>query len=169
MLALKPYILYRKPVRATLVIICGFSDAAHPKDRDYGQTGMVTDLRISTKAGGVDIFHSIDWTCQKQKHVSYSPYGAEILAVRVGDDLRYYYKTAINHLFPKYPIRHDLNIDGKGLRETLVTIHEGKDYRLGQTVQRIRDSFESHELGTIHSIPGTENVSDASTKRNLTL
>lgn len=90
LLALKPYILYCKPVRATTVIPCTFYDAAHPKVRYYRLTGMFTGLRISTKAGGVDIFDPIDWTSQNQKRVSCSPYGADILAAAVGGDHRCY-------------------------------------------------------------------------------
>lgn len=88
--------------------------------------------------------------------MSYSAYGAEILATTVGDDRGYYYKTAFHYLFPQTPVGHELNIDSNGHHETIITLHEGKDYRLRQTVQRIRDSFEAKELETIRCMPETQ-------------
>lgn len=70
-------------------------------------------------------------------------------------------KTGINHLLLKFPIVNELNLGSKGLNETLVTLQEGKDTLLRETVQWMRDSFESHELDTIRWITASENVSDA--------
>lgn len=166
---LKPIVTYICPTNTPYIFLSTFTDASHPKDRDYGQTEMITGFRIGENAGQKEYFHAIDWTSQKQKRVRYSAYCAEVLAATVGDDRGYYYKSAFNDLFPHAPVQHELNIDSKGLRETLVTLHEGRGYRLSQTIQRIRDSFEAHELDIIRWIPGTENIADALTKRNLRL
>lgn len=60
-------------------------------------------------------------------------------------------------------------MDSRGLFDTITTLHEGRDYRLRQTVQRIRDSFESRELDTLRWIKGSANIADALTKRNPVL
>jgi hypothetical protein len=60
----------------------------------------------------------------------------------------------------------ELNVDAKGLYDTLFTLHESRDYRLRPTVSRIRDSFDSHELQVLRWIPGATNLADA-LKRNL--
>jgi len=52
------------------------------------------------------------------------------------------------------------------LYDTITTLHEGRDYRLRQTVQRIRDSFESEDLNALRWIQGKVNLADALTKRN---
>lgn len=55
------------------------------------------------------------------------------------------------------------------LYNTLTTTHESQDYRLRRTVQRIRDSFEARDLDALIWIPGTDNIADALTKRNIEL
>eukprot|EP00177_Eucheuma_denticulatum_P007832 GFKZ01014258.1.p1 GENE.GFKZ01014258.1~~GFKZ01014258.1.p1 ORF type:complete len:1202 (-),score=97.36 GFKZ01014258.1:1881-5486(-) len=166
---LKPILTYKKVLDPTSVSLFTFSDAAHPQDRDYGQTGLVIGIVARNITEDRIVFHVLDWTSQKQQRVSHSAYGAEILAASSGDDRGYFYKQAINTLFPKSPLKHDLNVDSKGLWDTITTLHEGKEYRLRQTVQRIRNSFEAQELNVLRWIPGTENVADALTKRNMTL
>ena len=100
LLSLKSWLTYQKPVHTKSVILSTFSDAAHPRDRDYGQTGLITGLRVIYKDGLSEIFHLIDRTSRKQKRVSYSSYGSEILAAAHGDARGYYYKIEINSLFP---------------------------------------------------------------------
>ena len=60
-------------------------------------------------------------------------------------------------------------LDSLGLHATLTTLHEGKDYRLHPTVARIRDSYESKEIDEIICIPGSQNIADALTKRNIAI
>ncbi len=67
------------------------------------------------------------------------------------------------------PIRSALYVDNKALYNTLTTTHESQEYRLRQTVQRIRDSFESRDLDALIWVPGTDNIADALTKRNVEL
>jgi len=110
-----------------------------------------------------------DWSSHKQRRVSHSSNGAEILACSSGDDRSLYLTGSYGILFPTSDIRNELNVDSRGLYDTITTLHEGNEYRLKQTVQRIRNSFESEELNVLRWIPGVENVADALTKRNIIL
>ena len=72
---------------------------------------------------------------------------------------------AISSLFPLDSFKHTLNVDSKGLYDTITTLHEGRDYRLRQTVQRIRDSFEAGQVNVIRWIQGKAVFADVLTKR----
>lgn len=167
LLELNPWIAFRKAVEVVKVMVCTFADAGFNKNRsrDYGQSGIVTGLRVTTGSGR-DIFHPIDWCSNKKQRVSYSSYGAEILACADADDRCHYFKTAINSMFDEAKIRNELFTDSRCLYDTITTLHEGKDYRLRPTVQRLRNSFESHELNSMRWIPRDINPADALTKRN---
>lgn len=69
-------------------------------------------------------------------------------------------------LFPQITFMHELNVYSKGLFDTITTLDDGRDYRLRQTVQRIRDSFESREVNIIRWVQGQINIYDGLTKRN---
>ena len=116
---------------------------------------------------GMYYYHLLDWCSNKQKRVSYSPYGAEILACADADDRGFYLKYGIRCIFPKTEIGNELLTDSKCLYDTITTLHEGRDYRLRPTVQKMRNSFDSKELDFMRWIPGTDNPADALTKRNL--
>ena len=169
-LALKPQIVFRAPPQPSEieeVLVSTFADASfnHSSRSGYGQTGLITGLRMKRK-NGVDLFHAIDWSSSKQKRVSYSPYGAEVLACAEGDDRGFYLKAGLSHVFEKTKIRNELTTDSLCLFDTITTLHESKDYRLRPTVQRMRNSFDSRELDFMRWIPGTQNPADALTKRN---
>ena len=155
------------PTDITEVIVSSFSDASfnHSDSSGYGQTGLITGLRIKQK-DGVDLFHPLDWTSSKQKRVSYSPYGAEVLACAEAEDRGYYLKMGLMSIFPLTKVRNELCTDSRCLYDTVTTLHEARDYRLRSTVQRIRNSFDSHELNHMRWIAGDCNPSDALTKRN---
>lgn len=156
-------------VNITNVLVSNFSDALHPgRELDYGQTGIVTGLRIEN-GDGPDIFHTIDWISHRQKRVSYSSYGTEIIATAHGDDRGYYLNSGINSLFTNRMPKHELTVDSRALYDTITTLHESTEYRLRQTVQRIRNSFQSQELDVMRWIPGTGNIADALTKRDKAL
>lgn len=57
--------------------------------RLYGQTGIITGLKIWITEGDCT-YHIIDWASTKQRRVSHSSYGAEILAC-AGTDYRDFY------------------------------------------------------------------------------
>ena len=170
-LKLSPLINYRhQQPRVTNACIQTFSDASFniKSNQDYGQSGIITGLSADTLSGD-SIYHVLDWSSQKQRRASNSTYGAEILACVDADDRGFHLKQAFHSLFPMKPLRHILNVDSRCLYDTVTTLHEGKEYRLRQTIQRIRNSFESTELDILRWIPGPANISDALTKRKLQL
>lgn len=73
----------------------------------------------------------------------------DILAYTEADDRGYNLKMGMASIFAGKQFTPELNVDPKGLFDTVKTVHEGRDYRLLQTVQRIRDSFESQEINFI--------------------
>lgn len=164
---LKPLISFRKLTsEVDNIDVWTFSDASFNivTGRDYGQTGIITGLKVTGK-GGESVFHVVDWTSSKQRRVSHSSYGAEILACSEADDRGYYIKKAIMAVTDRTDIRHILHVDSRGLFDTISTLHDGKEYRLRQTVQRIRDSFESGDIDILRWIPTGVNVADTLTKR----
>ena len=149
------------------VIVTSSSDASfnHGTRSGYGQTGLLTGLRI-IRSEGADIFHTIDWCTNKQRRVSYSPYGAEVLACADADDRGYYLKSGLLSLFSSLKTRSELCTDSRCLYDTITTLHEAKYYRLRPTVERIRNCFDSQELDFMRWIPGDANPADELTKRN---
>lgn len=169
---LKPIISFPRPSdKVKKVSIRSFSDAAFniTKKSQYGQTGIIIGLEYESE-NDEKVYHIVDWASVKQKRVSYSSYGAEILACTEADDRGFNIKMAIQSLTTDNThVPHVLSIDSKGLYDTITTLHEGREYRLRQTVQRIRDSFESGELDTLRWVQGIVNIADALTKRNTTM
>lgn len=140
---LPPRLLFRNTDYIAEVMVCTMSDASHGAADDvYGQTGSITGLKISIEKPGPSYFHPIAWSSHKQRRVSYSSFGAEIIAAAYGDDRGFDLKFSLLSLFPQRPVKHQLLIDSKGLFETFITLHQTSDYRLRKTVARIRKSFE---------------------------
>lgn len=165
---LKAEITYQKiGGEVTAATIESFSDAAFniSRAKQYGQTGLIVGILFNVKGKDDAVYHVVDWASRKQRRVCHSSYGAEILACADADDRGYNLKMAMTSLFPSDKFRHVLNVDSKGLYNTITTLHEGRDYRLRQTVQRIRDSFEAGEVDTIRWVQGKANIADALTKR----
>lgn len=147
---LKPELTYLKPIAVRKAIFSSFSDASHPRDRDYDNSGIINEFRIEEYNGDEsDIFHVQDWTSHRQKSISYSACRAAILACLSADDRGYYLKGAINSILPNQHTRHEVSVDSNALEDTVTTIHESKEFRLRQTVQRLRNSFESGELDVL--------------------
>lgn len=171
LLELQPVITFKKP-RSQIVeaTVCTFSDASFNigRARSYGQSGIILGLRITTSAGE-HVYHPIDWTSHKQDRVVHSSYGAEIIACASADDRTYLLRSSFRSIFPRTDTRNELLTDSRGLFDTITTLHDGKEYRLRQTVERLRNSFESQELDTLRWIPGTSNIADALTKRSMNL
>lgn len=143
-----------------------FSDASfnQTSSSGYGQTVLISGLRNELRSG-LDIFHPLDWCSNKQRRASYSPYGAEVLAYADADDRGQYFKEGLNAIFSKTRTRNELFTDSRCLYDTITSLHEGRDFRLRPTVQRIRNSFDSRELDLMRWIPGTVNPADALKKR----
>lgn len=109
----------------------------------------------------------MDWESVKKKRFRYSSYGAQILACTEADDRGFKLNKAIHYLSNDgTQINHTLNVDYKGLYDTIKTLHEGSEYRLRQSVQRIRDSFDSGWLDTLRLVQGIVNIADELTTRN---
>ena len=172
---LNPVVLYKHPRKTvTRIFIPSFSDASFNVSpaRSYGQSGFVTGIAYLQEGSNSLEYHVCDWNSNKQRRVSHSSYGAEILAAADGDDRTYNFRQSLRSLFKQtrmQPIRSALYVDSKALYDTSTTTHDATEYRLRQTVQRIRDSFESSELDALVWIPGPSNVADALTKRNVDL
>ena len=147
--------------------LLSFSDASHGEA--YGQTGFVIGL-YATMCDNTNIFHTVDFGSKKQRRVSFSSLGAEILAAADASDRGIFYCQAINSILKgmtNSTVRLNLLVDSRGLFDTLSTLHEGRDYRLRGTVARLRDSFASHEIAGIRWIRGIANLADALTKPNF--
>lgn len=74
---------------------------------------------------------------------------------------------AVNILFSKTLIEHELNVDSRALRDTITTLHECLKYCLRHTVQRLRDRCKSEELNVMRWIPSKINISNALGKRSV--
>lgn len=103
LLNLKPWITLKAPAgveEISKVLVSTFSDAAFNQTTSsgYGQRGVLMGLRIHLK-NGVDLFHALDSVSNKQCRVSYSPYGAEILACTDGDDRGFFLKSGLKSIF----------------------------------------------------------------------
>lgn len=168
LLSLQPSLLFLSSVEDFHATLITLSDASHAGLHEvYGQTGLISGIKVQCFKG--NYFHPITWTSHKQKKVSYSSYGSEILAAADADDIGFFLKGVFNELFPKTALRHELMVDSKSLFETITTLHKPEDYRLRKVVARMRDSFESSELDSIRWIPGPRNYADVLTKRNVAL
>ena len=169
-LRLDPVITYLSPHGIiTDESIRTFSDASFKigSSQCYGQSGVISGLLLGVNEKSV--YHVLYWISTKQKRVSYSSYGAEILACAEADNRGFYLKNAVRTLAKDDDIRHQLCIDSKRIHDTITTLHEGRDCRLRQTVERLRNSFESQELDVLRWIPGVHNIADDLTKRNIKL
>lgn len=86
---LKPYLTFRRPPSPVHAIICSFSDASHPRDKDYGQAGGFTGI-LSHDADGQDAYDLVDWCCLWQclwqHRTRHSAYGAESIGAETADD-----------------------------------------------------------------------------------
>lgn len=156
------------PVNPKEVELVSFSDASFniTSRQVYGQTGGIAGIRYIKPGDDARIIHFIDWTSHKQRRVCYSSYGAEIIAICTAEDRGFALKQALAALFPNLQCTHQIRTDSKALFDTVTTLHDGKKYRLRQTVQQIRDAFESRELNQIRWIQKHANIADALTKYN---
>ena len=161
-------IRFAKPWYATESMeVATFSDASFNinERQTYGQTGYIVGIRFRGEEDA-RCYHLIDWSSNKQRRVCHSSYGAEILAAASADDRGYDTKIAMRSILQNNSITNTLLIDSNALFQTMTTLHEGREYRLRQTVQQLRDSFESQELNRIRWIQGKANLADALTKQN---
>lgn len=120
---------------------------------------MLTDSKAGTT------FHIVDWVSSKQKLVSQSSYEAEILACSEADDCAFCLNHAVISISRNGRINHVLHVDSRGIFDTISTMHDGKEYRLRHTVQRIRESFPGGDIDRLRWIPSGRNIANGLTKR----
>ena len=158
-------VLFKKPwYEVQSMEVVTFSDASfNTNERQiYGQTGVISGIRFRGTSEA-RCFHAVEWTNHKQRRVSHSSFDAEILAAAQGDDCGFAIKQAMATI-TRMETRSTLLVDSESIFDTLTTLHEGNEYRLRQTVQQLRDSFESKEFDRIRWIQGKVNLADALTK-----
>lgn len=116
-LILDPKITFTSPPlteEITEVIFTSFSHASfnHGTTNGYGQTELITVLRIMKK-DGAHLFHTIDWTSSKDLRVTYSPYGAEGSACADADDRGFHLKQGLNEILHTrtYAANYAQNLD----------------------------------------------------------
>ena len=167
---LTPTLFFRNSTDVVSAMVSTLSDASFNINsrKSYGQTGLIMGIRTLLQDGS-ECFHTVDWVSTKQRRICHSSYGAEILACAEADDRGFYLKMGMRSLLPNTMMRNEIVVDSMALFDTITTLHEGSEYRLRQTVQRIRDSFEAGDVNVIRWIPGVDNVADALTKLNFTL
>lgn len=162
---LDPTLTFCKPrVAVTWITVWTFSDASFniTAGRDYGQTVIITGLRVHTDKQD-DIYHTIDWASNKQRRIIHSSYGAEILACADADDRGY----CLGRVSGPSPTIWKSSTSYTSSRAVYSTLYlrctTGKNMR--QTVPRIRDSFENGNINTLRLIPSRQNLADGLTKR----
>lgn len=140
---LNPYIMYLLSQKLCNIKLCSFSDSSHGIMVEIrGQIRIVTGPRVNDNMPQGSMFHEITLTSHKQRRVSYSWIGSEILSAADDDDRDYGLKLSLESLFPRKPMKHELQTGSKALFGTLTTLHQAGDYRLRKSVPRMRDSLE---------------------------
>lgn len=84
---LRSEIKYIKPPKSAIIHVHTFSDASFNISitQSYGQTGFISGIQFSNGEDDT-IYYLVDWSSNKQRRISHSSYGAEILACTDGDD-----------------------------------------------------------------------------------
>eukprot|EP00171_Calliarthron_tuberculosum_P002342 IDg2342t1 len=145
LLKLSPSITNKAPFHkswATEAVIVCSSDAAHGNS-SYSQTVYIGGLFLQLECRN-SLYHAVYRHSGKQRRVSFSSAGAEIIAAAESTDRGgYLHELFITILGPNIEISMSLLVDSRDLHDTITKLHEPRDYRLWPTVARIRDSFES--------------------------
>lgn len=148
LLTLNAWVTFKYPTemagKIKEVFISTLTDTAFNQTSSIGyrQSIILTSWRIELQ-DSLTIFHPIDWCSNKQRRVSCPPYVTEVLACAYEDDRGYYFKMGLNSMFSQTEIGSEIFTDSRCLYDTITMLHEGKDFRLRPTVQRIRKSFDS--------------------------
>lgn len=85
------------------------------------------------------------------------------------DDRGFHIKITLQCLGQANTFAHIMHVDSKELFDTITTLHESREYRFRQTVQKIRDSFESNTIDALRWIQAKDYIADALTKHNLSI
>lgn len=130
-LRLKPIIRFPNPRSVCDVKLISLSDASHGGGNEiYGRTGIICGMLAEDMGGEEHVFHVLTWSSHKQRRVSYSSFGSEILAAADADDRGYDLKLSYDAIFTRNKMRHEIFVDSRGLLDTITTVHEPREYRL---------------------------------------
>lgn len=164
----EPSIKFREPNNIDYSRVLTLSDASHRlHGSEYGQMGSIRGIIIEDKELKESLYYGISWTRNKQRSISHFSFGAELIAAGDNDDMGCCLKETINEMFPPGEMMHELVVDSKSLSDTISSIHKNKEYRLRETVLRLRVAFQSGDTNNIRWVQGKLNFSDALTKRNV--
>lgn len=113
---------------------------------------------------------SLIGTAQNKSRVAFSSNGVDILVAAESADhaslmsyfLYFFFGSDIELLLV-------LTVYFHGHYATIMTLHEGRDYRLRPTLSRLRYSLETGEIRAIQWINGQKNIADALTKLNTAI
>lgn len=87
---LKPVVKYIRPVAVTSATLVSLSDASHGHGNNpYGQIGVICGVHFLTMFEDVPVLNPLYWTSAKRRRVTYSSFGAEILASADAEDRKY--------------------------------------------------------------------------------
>lgn len=162
-------VIFLRPMGISVknVEVWEFSDVYLNKSStpEYGQNGIIIGLNANNGSGKHKL-HRIDWSSSKQRSVIHSSYGAKILACSDGNDRGMYVKQAVKSIIASTRTKHVLNIDSRELFDTISTLNYGKEYCIRQTVDRIRDRFESTDINDLRCVPAGQNLPDILTNKS---
>jgi Reverse transcriptase (RNA-dependent DNA polymerase) len=146
---------------ANLRLLC-FVDASHNVNAAYGQTGFVVFIASTNVAMPVLPLH---WASHRQRRVSASSYGAEILAAEFGCELSLSLLPGLALLF-RAPLPCTLATDSRGLWTALHAIERPLSFRMRASTTNIREFLERRRIAGLLWIPGRTNLADSLTKRS---
>lgn len=134
----------------------------------YSKTGSLRGrVFLSTSD---TILHKRDWHSSKQKRISFSSAGAEVLAAAYMANRAMHMSKSLVYVFAKHwnvsRVNLALLVDSNGLLKTMSTLHIQRDVRLIPTFARFRYAFEYNETKNFSWIPGPLTLTDALTKGN---
>lgn len=116
-----------KPIRVLNVMMTSILDATHGGNEvTNGHTGGIVGLRIGWDGSTEEVIHPVNWTSHKQKQMSYSEFGAEIIVATDAVDhvcgLTFLYQA----IFPAMNLKQIMLADLRRPQDTITTIHEPK-------------------------------------------
>lgn len=135
---LRPCVVFRRSEMVRCNSVCTLSDASYGgNNMVYGKTVIISGIRFYGKSTEQAFIHPIVCSSHKQRRISYSSFGANILPAASSDDREYDIKMSIRSIFSESPLSHKFLVDSKSLLETTTTLHQGDEYRIRGTVSRM--------------------------------
>lgn len=119
----------------TSALLVSFSDTEHGgKYSDYGKTGGVTGIHVVQSGKDEEKFYGVNWTSRKQRRISHSSFGTEIIAAADANERGFDLRQNIYEIFPQSDIKHEMLADPRTMLDTIKTLHECREYRLRRTL-----------------------------------